>query len=246
MRINIISSGSKGNAYIIEKNNAALLVECGVKFAEIQEAIGFDLLRIKACLVSHEHLDHSKSWKQVVGAGIPMYASAGTYDALKVGVEDMQPTLQHGREKIINDFYVSSFMANHDAKEPLNFIISDMNEYAKGTFQLFNAVLFITDNYKLQFKLATRFTCVMIEANYCEDLIKGKADDFVNKRRFRSHMSFQTALLTLKTLDLSECKQIILIHLSDGYTDEKRFIEDTEKTFGIPTICADKNQVIEL
>jgi hypothetical protein len=59
-------------------------------------------------------------------------------------------------------------------------------------------------------------------------------------------MSFQTALLTLKTLDLSECKQIILIHLSDGYTDEKRFIQDTEKAFGIPTICADKNQVIEL
>jgi phosphoribosyl 1,2-cyclic phosphodiesterase len=55
MRINIISSGSKGNAYIIEKNNAALLVECGVKFAEIQKAVNFNLLKIKAVLVSHEH-----------------------------------------------------------------------------------------------------------------------------------------------------------------------------------------------
>jgi phosphoribosyl 1,2-cyclic phosphodiesterase len=229
MRINIISSGSKGNAYIIEKNNAALLVECGVKFAEIQKAVGFDLLRIKACLVSHEHGDHSKAWKQVVGAGIPMYASAGTYDALKVCPEDRQYPFYHGCVK--GPF--KCFSANHDAAEPLNFIIEDL--------------LFITDNYKLQFDFsAFKFTCVMIEANYCEDLIKGKADDFVNKRRFRSHMSFQTALLTLKTLDLSECKQIILIHLSDGYADEKRFIQDTEKAFGIPTICADKNQVIEL
>jgi phosphoribosyl 1,2-cyclic phosphodiesterase len=230
MKINIISSGSKGNAYIIEKNNAALLVECGVKFAEIQEAVGFDLLRIKACLVSHEHLDHSKSWKQVVGAGIPMYASAGTYDALKVSSEDRQYPFFHGCVK--GPF--KCFSANHDAAEPLNFIIDEK-------------ILFITDNYKLQFDFsAFKFTCVMIEANYCEELIKGKADDFVNKRRFRSHMSFQTALLTLKTLDLSECKQIILIHLSDGYTDEKRFIQDTEKAFGIPTICADKNQIIEL
>ncbi|MEY4351129.1 MAG: phage Pascal [Bacteroidota bacterium] len=229
MKINIISSGSKGNAYIIEKNNTALLVECGVKFGEIQKAINFDMLKIKACVVSHEHLDHSKAWRQVIGAGIPMFASAGTYDALKVGPEDRQRALYHGAIS----GPVKCFKANHDAAEPLNFIIDDL--------------LFITDNYKLQFDFSTfKFTCVMIEANYCEELIKGKADDFVNKRRFRSHMSFQTALLTLKTLDLSECKQIILIHLSDGYTDEKRFIEDTEKAFGIPTICADKNQVIEL
>ena len=230
MKINIISSGSKGNAYIIEKNNTALLVECGVKFAEIQKAVGFDLLRIKACLVSHEHGDHSKAWKQVVGAGIPMYASVGTYDALKVSPEDRQYPFFHGCVK--GPF--KCFSANHDAAEPLNFIIDEK-------------ILFITDNYKLQFDFSWfKFTCVMIEANYCEELIKGKADDFVNKRRFRSHMSFQTALLTIKTLDLSECKQIILIHLSDGYTDEKRFIQDTEKAFGIPTICADKNQVIEL
>jgi len=230
MKINIISSGSKGNAYIIEKNNTALLVECGVKFAEIQKAVGFDLLRIKACLVSHEHGDHSKAWRQVVGAGIPMYASAGTYDALKVSPEDRQYPFYHGCVK--GPF--KCFSANHDAAEPLNFIIDEK-------------ILFITDNYKLQFNLSSfKFTCIMIEANYCEELIKGKADDFVNKRRFRSHMSFQTALLTLKTLDLSECKQIILIHLSDGYTDENRFIQDTEKAFGIPTICANKNQVIEL
>lgn len=230
MRINIISSGSKGNAYIIEKNNTALLIECGVKFAEIQKAVGFDLLRIKACIVSHEHGDHSKAWKQVVGAGIPMYASVGTYDALKVSPEDRQYPFFHGCVK--GPF--KCFSANHDAAEPLNFIIDEK-------------IIFITDNYKLQFDFSWfKFTCIMIEANYCEELIKGKADDFVNKRRFRSHMSFQTAILTLKTLDLSECKQIILIHLSDGYTDEKRFIQDTEKAFGIPTICADKNQVIEL
>jgi phosphoribosyl 1,2-cyclic phosphodiesterase len=233
MKINIISSGSKGNAYIIEKNNAALLVECGVNFKAIQEAIGFDLLKIKACIISHEHGDHSKAWKQVVGAGIPMYASAGTYDALNVGLEDKQLALEHLTYRNVGQYGVSSFKANHDAAEPLNFII--------------DRVLFITDNYKLQFDLSSfKLICVMIEANYCEDLIKGKADDFVNKRRFRSHMSFQTALLTLKTLDLSECKQIILIHLSDGYTDEKRFVQDTEKAFGIPTICADKNQIIEL
>jgi phosphoribosyl 1,2-cyclic phosphodiesterase len=231
MRINIISSGSKGNAYIIEKNNTALLVECGVKFAEIQKAVNFDMLKIKACLVSHEHGDHSKAWRQVIGAGIPMYASAGTYDALNVSTEDRIGCLNQGYLKEVFGFLVGSFKANHDAAEPLNFIIDEK-------------ILFITDNYKLQFDFsAFKFTCVMIEANYYEDLIKGKADDFVNKRRFRSHMSFQTALLTLKTLDLSECKQIILIHLSDGFTDEKRFIQDTEKAFGIPTICADKNQI---
>ena len=232
MKITIISSGSKGNAYLFEKNNAALLVECGVKFLEIQKAVDFDVLKIKACLISHEHGDHSKAWKQVVGAGIPMYASGGTYDALKVSAEDRQNSVGHLAMKIFNDYAVGFFKANHDAAEPLNFIIDD--------------VLFITDNYKMQYSFTQKFACIMIEANYCEELIKGKADDFVNKRRFRSHMSFQTALLTLSRLDLSECKQIILLHLSDGFTDEKRFIQETEKAFGIPTICADKNQIAEI
>lgn len=161
-----------------------------------------------------------------------MYASEGTYDALKVSTEDRQNSVGHLAMKLFNDYVVGFFKANHDAKEPLNFIIDD--------------VLFITDNYKLQFNFEQKFSCIMIEANYCEELIKGKADDFVNKRRFRSHMSFQTALLTLSRLLISECKQIVLLHLSDGYTDERRFIQETEKAFGIPTICADKNQVIHL
>lgn len=232
MKITIISSGSKGNAYLFEKNNTALLVECGVKFSEIQKAVDFDMLKIKACLVSHEHGDHSKAWRQVVGAGIPMFASEGTFDALKVDQDLRVSEIYHGHMIDWDGFKTKSFRANHDAVEPLNFIIDD--------------VLFITDNYKMQFELPFKFTCIMIEANYCEELIKGKADDFVNKRRFRSHMSFQTALLTLSRLDLSECKQIVLLHLSDGYTDEKRFIQETEKAFGIPTICADKDQVVNL
>lgn len=55
MKIHILSSGSKGNAYLIEKNESCLLLECGVNFNTIKEAVNFNLLKIKAVLVSHEH-----------------------------------------------------------------------------------------------------------------------------------------------------------------------------------------------
>lgn len=56
MKLKIISSGSVGNAYILENQNSALLIECGVKVDEIKKAIDFNTLKIKGMLVSHGHL----------------------------------------------------------------------------------------------------------------------------------------------------------------------------------------------
>lgn len=38
----------------------------------------------------------------------------------------------------------------------------------------------------------------------------------------------------------------MLTHLSDGVSDERKFKQLTEAAFGIPTVVADKNTVIEL
>jgi len=237
MKVTVVGTGSKGNCYILEENGHALLIECGVPFKDIQAALNFDLLKVDACIISHEHRDHCKSLNQVAGSGIPICASKGTFDALGVSFEMRDKTIEHGRLNVISKWEIVTFSVEHDAKEPLGFIIHSPKH---------KTILFITDTYKVKWDFDPHtFDLIMIEANYDEDMIQGKSD-IVNKRRLRSHFSIQNAIDYLEKLDLSETKQIMLTHLSDGVSDERKFKQLTEAAFGIPTVVADKNTVIEL
>ena len=56
-----LASSSHGNCYIVSDSTTTVLLECGIPFRRIKKGLGFDLSNIRACLVSHEHKDHSKS-----------------------------------------------------------------------------------------------------------------------------------------------------------------------------------------
>lgn len=239
MKVTVVGTGSAGNCYILEENGRALLIECGVPFKDIQQALNFNLLKVDACIISHEHKDHCKAVKQVAGAGIPICASKGTFDALGVSFEMRDKTLEHATGLAMLAWTIIPFSVEHDAKEPMGFIVHTPER---------KSVLFITDTYKVKWHFRgwhNSFDFIMIESNYDEDMIQGK-DDIVNKRRLRSHFSIQNAIDYLGKLDLSETKQIMLTHLSDGVSDERKFKQLTEAAFGIPTVVADRNTVIEL
>lgn len=50
-----ISSGSIGNAYILECQNEILLLELGVGWNDIKKALNFDLSKVVGVCVSHAH-----------------------------------------------------------------------------------------------------------------------------------------------------------------------------------------------
>ena len=51
-----ISTGSKGNSYILKNNNDILLLDLGVTEKEIKKAIDFKISDVAGCVVSHGHL----------------------------------------------------------------------------------------------------------------------------------------------------------------------------------------------
>lgn len=239
MKLKVISSGSVGNSYLLENENTALLIECGVKFSQIKEAADFNLLKIVGCIVTHEHLDHSKSLNQVSKAGIPIATSAGTYKSLKISSDLRDFTLSHASSVWISESWkVSALKVEHDASEPLAFLIEHED---------CGRVLFITDTYIFKYNVPN-VDHLIIEANYDEEIVKEiqnkKGSDYVNSRRYHTHMSFQTALTTIEKMDRSRMKNIVLIHLSDQVSDENKFKEETEKLFGIPTTVATAGQIV--
>lgn len=54
-KLKCLSSGSIGNAYILECNGERLLLELGVKWQEILKGLNYKLGDVVGVLVSHSH-----------------------------------------------------------------------------------------------------------------------------------------------------------------------------------------------
>ena len=59
----------------------------------------------------------------------------------------------------------------------------------------------------------------MIETNYISDYVNQDQISAVEKRRYMSHQSLETAVEFLKSTDLSTVEKIYAIHLSHEKTD---------------------------
>lgn len=241
MRLKVLGSSSKGNCYILYNGNESLIIECGVRFQEMQKGLEFNLRSVVGCLLTHEHGDHAKSIHDVMKAGIDVYASEGTHKACGT---DMNIRARFMSDKMIchmGGFRVMAFDVKHDAAEPLGFMI---NHIETGN------VLFLTDTYYSQYTFS-RLNNIIIEANYSKEILKQKQDQgllphILKDRVIQSHMRLETCKDLLKANDLSAVNNIVLIHLSDGNSDERMFKDQVSKLTGKTVHVADRGMDIEI
>ena len=79
-------SGSKANCTYLSGNDGALLIDAGASCSAILksiEAIGENVDRIRAILITHEHTDHIKGLKTLLKKiDVPVMASQKTLETL--------------------------------------------------------------------------------------------------------------------------------------------------------------------
>lgn len=239
MKLHIINSNSAGNCYILENEREALLIECGVNIDKIKQALGYNLGKVAGCIVTHNHLDHCKSVKEVLNAGINVWATAGTHIAMGTDKHHRAKQVGFGYEFKLGRFIIKAFEVKHDAADPAGYLI---NHPDCGT------VLFLTDSYYCEYKF-TGLNHIIIEANYCQTILDKRVVDganpkFLRDRVITSHMSLATTKQTLKAYDLSAVNNIVLIHLSNGNSDAKRFKREVEEVTGKAVHVADAGMII--
>ena len=240
MDLKILGSSSKGNCYLLENEEEALIIECGMNIADIKKALGFSFSKVKGGLVSHEHNDHSKSIKELMLMGVDIYTSRGTIRALGLDVTHHRlRTVKAGDIVKIGNFKILPFKIQHDCVEPLGFII---NHPETGN------ILFITDSYYVE-NTFKNLNNILIEANFSQEIIEekvrqGASPDFLRNRVFKSHMSLETCKKTLQANDLSKVNNIVLIHLSDSHSNATQFKEEIEQLTGKRVHVADGGIII--
>lgn len=243
MELKVIGTGSKGNAYLLENEKEALLIECGVNIMDIKAALNFNLKKLVGCIVTHEHNDHAKSIKDLMSAGVNVYSNKGTFEALNIDASFEKKHHRahplHGIDDFkIGGFKIMSFDVKHDAAEPCGFLI---NHPETGN------VLFLTDTFYCPYTFKNLHN-IIIEANYDKEIARRKLSgmEFLRNRIIKSHMSLDTCISHLKANDLSKVNNIVLIHLSDSNSDERMFQDKVQTATGRNVTVADNGLVIEL
>lgn len=260
MRVACLASSSAGNCFALEfglggGQSASVLVECGLPYGTIVRKLAEDSFRfgdICGVLVTHSHKDHSLSARELDSRGFRIVATKGTMAACGVAQE---PT-PYGKAVVLfsaNDnvpldrryIYAQPFPVSHDAPEPAGFVIGTNLE----------TVVFGIDSSGWDADLsAYRPDYVFCEADYDGEImdaeqrsLRAKTDQTSlqrfrhNVRTINQHMSIDKAIRTVRSLDLSNCKEVFLTHLSDLHGAPNAFKTKARANLGVDVSVCLKN-----
>jgi len=237
MRVTALSSGSKGNAVLVEGRDGALLVDAGLSARDLLTRIvlaGADPAAIEAVLVTHEHTDHVRGLDAFARKlGVPVYATPGTIaefllhrksSKLPITTRTVRPLEPFA----VGEFVVESLPLSHDAREPCGYVVRD------GDCRLG----YCTDTGFVPDGVCTRLSscdALVLEANHCPRMLDEGPYPAMLKRRIRSrrgHLSNEQTAALLRSLS-GDLAAVMLAHLSDTNNTPELAREAAQKAFGL-------------
>lgn len=240
MELKVIGTGSTGNAYLLESATETLMIECGVKATLIKQALNFNLHKVVGCIVTHEHNDHAKSILDVMKWGVEVYATEGTLKSKGVDKAINANAIEKNKKFRVGNFEIMAFKTIHDAADPVGFLIYH---------QECGLTLFLTDTAYVEYQFPG-LNNIIVEANYDMEIIRQKMGldsdlKFLKNRILTSHFNIENCIEFLKVNDLTTVNNIVLIHLSDGNSNEKDFLKRVQDATGKSVYIAGSGMNIE-
>lgn len=236
MRLHVLGSSSLGNCYVLENGSDALLIEAGIRPAEVKRALGFDTRNVRCCLVSHEHADHARYAAQIAAMGIQVAAP----DTLRLQGTPCFKAITPRKAYKAGGFRFYALGVEHDVP-CYAYVVSHP---AMGT------LAFCTDTITLPYRIKG-VNHWLIEANYSDELVyrnieSGSLNPAMRRRLLNSHMELGETLRVLRQQDLSPARNVVLLHLSDGNSDEAEFVRQVRSVAKCSTVAAKAGMVVEL
>ncbi|RLC19399.1 MAG: MBL fold metallo-hydrolase [Deltaproteobacteria bacterium] len=233
IEVQIMASGSSGNCYhISDDGSRSFLIECGIRFEKIQKFTGYNLASMQGCLISHSHKDHCKAYKNIMRLGLDTWMSEQTAKELNSSGhrgKQFSAKLEFNIGPCKN-WTILPFKLQHDVDNHGFLILSKHSG---------ERLVYITDSYYCRYKFP-KVNIYMVECNYSREILDenykaGKIERFLRDRVLKSHFSLENVLNFFKANDLSHCREIHLLHISNGNGDSEQFKIEVEKLTGIPT-----------
>lgn len=238
-------SGSSGNSFFVQSDKTNLIIDAGVSLKKITtalEEININGKDINAILVTHDHIDHTKSLATLSNKfNIPVYANEKTWNAIpniadKISI-DNKKTFNISESFSIGDIKILPFHTPHDAADPCGFNLYNSNK----KISIATDIGYVSEELLNHLKDSS---CILLESNYDPEVLKCSSYPYILKQRILSnkgHLSNASAGKTLSSLYNFGLKNALLVHLSK----ENNFPELAYETIKTETINC-KNLSIDI
>ena len=215
--ITSLASGSAGNATLIEAENEAIIIDCGLSFKKLREKfseINFDIDKLKAIFVTHEHGDHVAGIKTAGNSlKIPVYANMMTSNVIRAKnkAPEQFTIFENGCQIPVGSMIVEPFSVPHDGVDSVAYCIFN------GEKKVAVATDFGFPSQMVKMKLQN-CDALILEANYDEEMIKNVNRPWRTIQRImgrHGHLSNDQSLEMLESVAKSEkLHTVIMGHVS--------------------------------
>ncbi len=216
-------SSSSGNMYLIETEDTNILVDIGVTYKKVKDALNTlnkDTSDIDAIFITHEHSDHIKGLNMFIknNPTIPIYASKGTSAYLKNSLINSKIEFNNIIElcepKFINikDLNITYFNISHDAIDPVGYKIS----HGDKSITIATDLGTITNDV---YSYLEESSLPVIESNYDKNMLLAGKYPFEVKRRISGpygHLSNEDSGQVILKLAQNGIRNFLLSHVSEN------------------------------
>lgn len=223
-------SGSSGNSYAIKCNNETLLLELGLPCKEILRGLNYNINDVVGCLVSHAHSDHAdqSTINKLIQYNIPIYSCEETRK-----IHKRITTIKKRLKTTIGGFKIQAIPLKHSC-ECYGYVIEH---------QEIGKLVFATDCSEFCYRIKN-VNHWLIECNWSEDvLIDNMCNDAEMRSRHEQHLELEDTILALKENFSSSVNTIVLLHLSNGNSNEQMFKQRVSEELGFFNIHVAKKDL---
>jgi len=216
VRFASIGSGSEGNGLVVEAGATRVLIDCGFGVRDTAARLARAAVApetLNAIIVTHEHSDHVGGVAAFAARHrIPVWLTFGTLSAASGLLNGMERVLGFDSQDVfvIGDLEIRPFPVPHDAREPVQFVLSD------GEFRLGVLTDLGTSTPHVEASLSG-CDALVLECNHDIDLLAGSDYPASLKQRIAGrlgHLDNQGAAALLGAIDTSKLQHIVAAHLS--------------------------------
>lgn len=216
-RVCTLASGSSGNSIYAECEDGAVLIDAGISARRVEaalRAVGGDPRRVCGAIITHEHTDHART------AGVlqrryqwPFFMTAGTYRHHRNLCREIpRPQLfAPGQTLPLGGFLIQTLATPHDGAEPVALVLEREGVRCGVLTDLGHPFP------ELRQVLPT-LDAVILESNYCPEMLRRGAYPAWLKRRIRSsggHLSNPEAARLIADCPAGRLRLVMLAHLSE-------------------------------
>ena len=217
MRVDLLASGSKGNACVVRDGTTCLLIDCGSTKKYLTKAlaeIGVTAEEIDAVLITHDHSDHVSQLRMF--SSLPIYSPTDLPETEYFDVRPMRPFF-------IEILKITPLALSHDAPHTTGYIIesgSEKLDYITDTG-------YVPEKY---FPLLKDADTIVMESNHDVGMLMRTARPQYIKARIYSdegHLNNEDCAAVLDHIVTRRTKTIFLAHISQQANTRERALSVT-------------------